>query len=215
MAKLNLEGLAERLRIARLRMVPAMHQKDVGKLLERSGPCIGQWELGHTEPGLSDLKKLANIYGVATEWLMGLDSQATSHTKATIMASDNSLSYFVPLLSSSAVIHRDGDMAQRMVEASIPFKPGQAFAWSVDTDAMQRSTCAVGDIVIVEHDLSEAHHGIYLLMTDDGELPTLRRCERDQGKSVFVADGKSFSSFSSNSVRVIGRVREVIKRRLL
>lgn len=209
MAKQNLDGLADRLKMARTRITPEVSQKDAGKIVGRSGPCIGQWELGKSEPGLNDLLDLAKFYGVAAEWLMGLDTPNARVTENVMLASRGVGANSLPVLSNGAIFDNEA-IATEYVQAGRAYKPGSAFAWKVDTDAMARFSS--GDIAIIERSDELEVRGTYMIHVKGSDSPTLRRCRFDQQRPVFVADASSgFQSYNGDEVEIIGRLREIIK----
>ena len=208
MAKMNLDGLADRLKLARRNTFPEMSQSDVGKVLGRSGPCVGQWELGKSEPRLTDLVSLAGLYKVAVEWLLGVDNSASRATESLMLVARGMGANSVPLLSNEAIM-TDDDFSAGSVQASRPYTSGTVFAWLVDTDAMARFTN--GDIAIIERQGALAAGGIYLIRTEGSKGPTLRRCRFDQGEPIFAPDAGGFQTYNTSEALVLGRLREIVK----
>lgn len=62
-------SLGKRLRTLRMRR--NMRQEDVAKRLEISKSAVGMYERGDREPSLETLQKLADLYGVTTDFLLG------------------------------------------------------------------------------------------------------------------------------------------------
>lgn len=208
MAKTNLPGLAERLKSARESITPELSQRAVGKLIDRSGPCIGQWELGKSEPGLNDLLTLADMYNVTVEWLLGLDKPNAKMTEAAMLAVRGIGANSVPVLGNQAIV--SGDLtAMDYVQASRAYPQGTAFAWTVDTDAMARF--AIGDVAVIERTQDLTPGGIFMVMPVGGTSPTLRRCRMDQGRAVFMPDASEFHSYNASEVNVLGRLREIVR----
>jgi transcriptional regulator with XRE-family HTH domain len=208
MAKTKLDGLGDRLRMARQRIDPELTLKQAGKAVGRSGPCIGQWELGSSEPGLSDLMTLAGVYGVAPEWLLGINTSAARATENMMLSSRGVGANSVPVLSSADAIAGQ-IVSTDYVQAGRAYANGTAFAWIVDTDAMTR--CATGDIAIIERGEAVTTNGMFMILAKGSEMPTLRRCRFDQGRPVFVPDATEFPIYNNHEATVIGRVREIIK----
>ena len=48
-------------------------QKQLAMDLGVTQACIGKWETGDREPSLDDLIKVANYFGVSTDYLLGLE----------------------------------------------------------------------------------------------------------------------------------------------
>lgn len=53
-----------------------MSQAKLGQLMEVSQSTIAYWETGEREPSLKDLKKLADIFNVSLDFLLGRDNVA-------------------------------------------------------------------------------------------------------------------------------------------
>ena len=57
--------------LQRLRKEKGLSQEDVAKKLFVSRQSVSKWENGNAEPGVDNLKALANLYGVTLDALMG------------------------------------------------------------------------------------------------------------------------------------------------
>ena len=57
-----------------LRKNKNMLQSDLGNLLHVSTSTIGMWEQGRNQPDTELLKKMANIFGVSTDYLLDNDN---------------------------------------------------------------------------------------------------------------------------------------------
>lgn len=58
-------------RLTELRQKMGYQQKYIAKTLGVSGPTVSQWESGVKEPKKDNLERLADLYGVSTDYLMG------------------------------------------------------------------------------------------------------------------------------------------------
>ena len=58
-------------------------QSDVAKKLNVSTSAVGMWEQGRTQPSNDDIKKLANLFNVSTDYLLDNDNTSTSLSNAT------------------------------------------------------------------------------------------------------------------------------------
>ncbi|MDR6226640.1 helix-turn-helix domain-containing protein [Desmospora profundinema] len=68
-------SLGKRLRTLRMRR--KMRQEDIANLLEISKSAVGMYERGDREPSLETLRKLADLYGVTTDFLLGRTVHST------------------------------------------------------------------------------------------------------------------------------------------
>lgn len=67
-------------RLKDLRNERKLTQDDLGKLLNVSGKTIGTWERDSRQPNIESINKLASIFGVTTDYLLG-NSDEKSHKK--------------------------------------------------------------------------------------------------------------------------------------
>lgn len=58
-------------RLKDLRNERKLTQDDLGKLLNVSGKTIGTWERDSRQPNIESINKLATIFGVTTDYLLG------------------------------------------------------------------------------------------------------------------------------------------------
>jgi transcriptional regulator with XRE-family HTH domain len=61
-------------RIRELRNKKGMTQKDLASLLGVTDAAIGMWENGRREPDAERIKRMANIFCVTTDYLLGQES---------------------------------------------------------------------------------------------------------------------------------------------
>ena len=57
--------------IKELREEKNWQQKDVATRLNRTTACISSWETGKTEPSIEDILRLADIFEVSCDYLLG------------------------------------------------------------------------------------------------------------------------------------------------
>lgn len=67
-----IQGLAKRLQIARINK--ELSRKQTAERIGVSESLIGLYESGSRQPSLSVLMKLASLYGVSTDYLLGCDT---------------------------------------------------------------------------------------------------------------------------------------------
>lgn len=68
-----MNNFGERLRY--LRKLNNLKQSDVAEMLELSGSAIGSWERSLREPNLELVGKLAEKFGVTTDYLIGVSDE--------------------------------------------------------------------------------------------------------------------------------------------
>lgn len=65
-----------KIRLKNLRNENKYTQHDIAKLLNIVDSSYAHWEQGRTEPNLIMLEKLANIFQVSTDYLLGIEDEA-------------------------------------------------------------------------------------------------------------------------------------------
>ena len=60
-------------RIKEVRKMNRMSQDQLAKILHVHQTAISQWEIGKTEPDINNLRTMANLFHVTTDYLLGRD----------------------------------------------------------------------------------------------------------------------------------------------
>ena len=60
-------------RIKELRKEKGLTQKQLAKLLNKSETGFASWEQGLSEPGISDIRKMCEIFNVSADYFLGLN----------------------------------------------------------------------------------------------------------------------------------------------
>ncbi|MFW5437083.1 helix-turn-helix domain-containing protein [Paenibacillus apiarius] len=79
-------------RMAELRKKRNMTQAQLAFELKKSTSTIAMWETGHRDPDTEMMTRLSNIFGVSTDYLLGLTDTPDSRTKNAITNNDKNLS---------------------------------------------------------------------------------------------------------------------------
>lgn len=58
-----------------LRIAQNLYQKDIAKKLNISTDTYGAWERGNNEPSIDIIKKLANLFNVSIDYLLGNEEE--------------------------------------------------------------------------------------------------------------------------------------------
>ena len=61
-------------RFKKLRAGKRISQKELAAALEVSPPAVGLWEQGRRQPDSDTLVRIANFFGVSTDYLLGNDA---------------------------------------------------------------------------------------------------------------------------------------------
>lgn len=67
------------LKLKEIREMKGVLQKELADAIQRTRACISQWELGKTEPSISDLCAIANFLQVTVDELLGREDYATGN----------------------------------------------------------------------------------------------------------------------------------------
>ena len=71
-------------RLRECREKAGLTQKQVAITLKLAGPSVSNWESGKTKPSIGNLKKLADLYDVTTDFLLGKEEQASGQTQTAV-----------------------------------------------------------------------------------------------------------------------------------
>lgn len=74
-----MNNFGDRLRV--LRKLKDMKQEDVGQIIGVSGSAVGSYERNIREPSLEMIGKLAESFGVTTDYLLGLSDDPNGSAK--------------------------------------------------------------------------------------------------------------------------------------
>ena len=58
-------------RLKELRIEQGLSQQELGKMINMSKMAISQWESGHSEPSISQLIFLSELFEVSVDYLIG------------------------------------------------------------------------------------------------------------------------------------------------
>ena len=73
-------GEIKRNRIKQLRLEKHMSQMELARYMNISQGTLSNWQVGRHDPGSDDLIKLANYFGVSTDYLLGKSDDPDSGT---------------------------------------------------------------------------------------------------------------------------------------
>ena len=68
-------------RIKELREEKEILQRDLSKALNRTRACVSSWEQGKTEPSIEDLIKMADLFNVTVDYLVGRTDESEINDK--------------------------------------------------------------------------------------------------------------------------------------
>jgi SOS-response transcriptional repressor LexA len=201
--------LAQRLKVARKAIHPAITQKDIARHFNITAGSVSLWESGTTEPNSETLAELARTYKVSVDWLVGFNNDTPSTLKNNIQIN------MVPVVSSTALglwrLNNPLDHLQTLTA----YQDGTAAAIKVASDALS-SECPIGCYAVVSKGAECIHGCIVLATVGDSNEPILRKLIKDGDDSLLIADDARWPTVSvSSGVRIIGSVTEISVKKLL
>ena len=202
--------------LKRLRKEAHLSQAELSALLGVHQTAVSQWECGRTQPDVSSLKKLAALYSVPLEALLGGAAEASADPEKydAVRRRVRAESRRVPILGSvqagvpvSAVEDIVGYVA---LDEDGP-EGEEFFALRVRGDSMEPRFME-GDVVIVRRqDDAESGDVVVALTGDDATIKQLRK--RDDGILLVpfnhAYDPLVFTRADAENVRILGKVVEL------
>lgn len=121
-----MSSIGLRLRAARENI--RLSQKEVGETLKINHKNISHWENGRALPSLSDLRDLANLYNVTTDYLIGdinaykqqLTHQEDTDLSNMLFRNDPAMQKVIKSIKFDGTIHDDGAI-YRLSDNNIAF----------------------------------------------------------------------------------------------
>ena len=72
-----------KIKIKELRSELGLSQQDLAEKLNVSQKCVSNWENGVNEPDYQSLYKIANLFDVSTDYLLGIDGEKSENVLLT------------------------------------------------------------------------------------------------------------------------------------
>lgn len=180
-----MNGLGTRIR--ELRIERGVRQADLADRLNISRSAIAMWELGHREPPLDTLVRIAEALQAPLSALLPTASAGSTLTPVETRR--------IPLLSTS-------EPAPETAPRIDISEPGCDFAMSIDDDSMS-PTLLPGDTVFL-HKAVAANDGQIVALLHDGKL-CLRRAYRTGETYTLLCDNPGCAPISQTEPHIIGR----------
>lgn len=99
-------------RLKNLREDANLYQKELGDILDVTSQTISGWEINRTTPDYDMLKKIANYFGVSTDYLLGNVSRK---------AEEEELETLKQLLISKKIIKPGEDLSKKELDKLMKF----------------------------------------------------------------------------------------------
>ena len=196
-------------RIRRARKARGYSQSDLANVLNVSQPTIANWELGAHDPRQLMLVRLADVLGVSRFWLSSGERSDRENDRSAGAAYLRRPVQHVPIVDWSAT-RRIADDPQTdfhiYAEDYIPLtsKHDRLVAFFVFDDAVALEFAKDTLVIIDATDTDPADAQVFFIAAkEDAHLRIWREKDR-----LFApnSEDSTFSSFSANESRIIGRV---------
>lgn len=183
-------------------------QADLAKVLFVNQTAVSQWERGVTTPSSQLLIKLANLYGVTTDYLLGKEP----------LANESSGGKWIPVLGDVAAgipIEAVEDIVDyEEIDAALA-ATGDFFGLRIKGSSME-PRIREGDVVIVRKQ-DDADTGDTAVVMVNGDSATVKRIKKEPDGSLWLLpnnpayDPQHFSSaeIEDKPVHIIGKVVEL------
>lgn len=176
-------------RLKALRSDAKMSQKELAKRLFMSQQAIGKWETGASTPNPETLVKIAAIFGVTVDQLLGNQDINITATAGSIAQESNFIPYrptgTVPVLGRIAAgVPIEAVEEVEGYEPVTVSDPENCYYLRVDGDSMIGAGIQSGDLVLIRQQQC-ADPGQIVACKVNGDEATLKRF-RKQGETVLL-----------------------------
>ena len=192
-----------RLRVAR--MGKGLSQTDLSKLLGVKQNTLSSWETERTEPDMASIRKMAEVLGVTTDYLLGFETQNPSGGVLIPVLGD--VAAGIPIEAISDILDYEE------IDAAMA-KSGEYFGLRIKGASME-PRMKEGDVVIVrKQDSAESGDTVVVLV--NGDSATVKKIKYGPDGITLLPSNPTYDPlfFSAAEVerlpvRVIGRVVEL------
>ena len=194
-------------RIKLLRQQFNIGQKTLASEIGVSQPTISDWEKGNTSPNSENAIKLANLFGVSVDYLMGHTARNYEHAKGRGIK--------IPVLG-----HVPAGLPIEAVEEILDYEEitpelaqrGEFFALKIRGDSME-PLIMDSDVVIV-HQQPDANSGDICILCVNGYDATCKRIQKMDNGILVIPQNPShnavfFDNNSKDKLTILGIVIEV------
>lgn len=194
-------------RLARLRTNKGLSQYKLAELLGFSRGQIANYEHGTREPDHETLRRLADFFGVTTDYLLGRTDDPAPLPKNAIPVSQL---VKVPIVGTiragEPILAAENIEGYEMVSAE-QVKNGTYFFLRVKGDSMIGAGIREGYLVLVRKQEDVEDGDIAVVLVDDEEA-TLKRVYRADGKWILHPENPAMKPIvvEKRDVKIVGRV---------
>lgn len=165
-------------RIRELRKENKLSQKDLASQLYVSQQAVGKWERDEATPNPETIVRMANIFGVSTDILLGEVIRPNSSSPNGIMVPVlGDVAGGQPLLAVENIIDYE-EIQKTMAES------GDIIGLRVKGHSMEPRICD-GDVVIVRRQ-SDVETGDIAVVLVNGDSATVKRIKKEEDGSIWL-----------------------------
>ena len=197
-------------RIKDLRKKEKMTQAQLGSMLFKSESTVRMWELGKSEPDIETLNKLASIFGVSVDFIMGnsdINDTSSFSLPSNIFPITRKRFRMLGAIACGEPRYADEDH-ETYVEASADIQAD--FCLTAKGDSMIGARIMDGDIVFIrEQPMVEDGEIAAVIIDDEATLKRVKYNKEKQQLTLFPANDKYdplvFIGEELNQVRILGK----------
>ena len=192
-------------RVRHLREHKGLTQGDLANLLDmKTYTTIAKWEAGTNSPKGKDLKRLAEIFNVTTDYLLGLPTNVERVAVARPIPVLGAIACGEPLLAEENILEYREEFEDRLPS-------GELFYLRANGDSME-PTIPNGSYVLIRHQLSVEDGEIAAVLVNGDEEATLKRVKRQGDMIMLIPDNSKYPPFivnKDNPARIIGKAVKI------
>lgn len=201
-------------KIREIRKSKHISQQRLAAMLNVNQTAISQWETGKTYPNIDTAAKLADIFGVSMEYLLGKDDDAADKPKrgGVRIPVYGDTAAGVPIYAISNYDSEDPDDWEEIPESMAA--DGDYIALRIKGDSME-PRMRTGDVVIVRLQ-PEVDNGDIAIVRVNGEEATCKKIKKTPDGIMLISLNPAYEPmfYSRRQVRelpvsIIGRVVEL------
>jgi len=201
-------------RLSELRRKKRLTQKELGKVFGLSKQAISSYEKGDSAPTHETLKKMAEFFGVTTDYLLGRTDDPRPLNDFFEMYPVGRM-IRVPIVGTvkagpDGLAFEEFQGYECTEEAGLG--DGKYFFLRVNGDSMVGEGILPGDLVLVRQQSEIEDGGLAVVIVDD-EQGMLKRVYRRKESFILQAANPAYRPVvvSVNRVRIVGKVKRMVR----
>lgn len=193
------------LRIKEARKAKGLTQVEVAKMIGISQNGYSNWETGRNRIDMNSLMKLAAIFGVTVDYLLGEGKEKSHGIRIPVLGD---VAAGIPIEAIENIVDYEE------IDAALA-ATGEFFGLRIKGDSMEPRICE-GDVVIVRKQ-SDADTGDTAVILVNGDSATVKRIKKEPGGDLWLIpnnpayETKHYTpeEIRTMPVNIIGRVMEL------